>query len=376
MVASARLMLVVAVAVLAACGGKSGGGAESAGPGDIPGDATGDVPADVVEAGDAAVDAPAEARVDIGPPGCDPSSAAGLAACVSEPNWEADLAFIATPRDPGSPHWQEVQDLCARRFKDLGYTVELQAYGTGGIGVNVIGTKLGGARPDEHVIVSAHYDHIKGCAGADDNGSGAAGTLEAARVLSYGTWDRTLVVACWDQEEDGLIGSGQYALRAKKQGDDIVAAYVFEMIGFESSEPNSQTIPPGFDLLFPDAAKYVTDNDSKGDFLAVITDEASATQAGLMADQGKADGLPVLVLTVTDDLKTNPAIMNLLRSDHASFWMNDFPGMMITDTSEFRNPNYHCKKSPDTADTLTPAFAANVVRAAVASASQTLGMSK
>jgi Zn-dependent M28 family amino/carboxypeptidase len=42
-----------------------------------------------------------------------------------------------------------------------------------GSGVNVVGRKLG-SKPGQ-VVVAAHYDHIEGCSGADDNASGGGG---------------------------------------------------------------------------------------------------------------------------------------------------------------------------------------------------------
>src|SRR4051812_5098468 len=106
--------------------------------------------------------------------------------------YAADVAFIQGERTPGSAHWQEVQDFCAKRLEDLGYEVERQTYGTG---VNVIGLLRGASIPDEQVLISAHYDHIEGCAGADDNGSGVAAALDAARQLASKPRARTLVVA-------------------------------------------------------------------------------------------------------------------------------------------------------------------------------------
>jgi len=104
--------------------------------------------------------------------GTDAGPAAALGAQVSSDNIAADLAVIAVARPPGSSDWQAVQDLCAARFAAFGYTVERQEYGTG---VNVIGTKKGGGGADGSVIVSAHYDSIENCAGADDNASGWRG---------------------------------------------------------------------------------------------------------------------------------------------------------------------------------------------------------
>jgi Zn-dependent M28 family amino/carboxypeptidase len=46
------------------------------------------------------------------------------------------------------------------------------------------------------------------------------------------------------------------------------------------------------------------------------------------------------------------------RSDHASFWEQGFPAVMLTDTANFRNPHYH--RSTDTIDTLNLDFMAAV----------------
>src|ERR1700755_2321856 len=148
---------------------------------------------------------------------------------VDRAAYEADLTAIAGTRSPGTPHWQEIQDLCASRFEELGFTVERQQYATG---VNVIGVKMRTRKPAERVVVSAHYDSVPNCPGADDNGSGVAGTLEVARVPSKSSHDRTLVVACWDEEERGLIGAKAYVAHEKAAGTNIVLALVFEMIGY------------------------------------------------------------------------------------------------------------------------------------------------
>jgi hypothetical protein len=82
---------------------------------------------------------------------CGVGSNAASAACVSAERYEADLTTIVQARPSGSPHWQAVQDLCAARFAELGYQVELHKYATG---VNVIGQR--GTTGGKHVVVSAH----------------------------------------------------------------------------------------------------------------------------------------------------------------------------------------------------------------------------
>lgn len=260
---------------------------------------------------------------------------------VDRATYESDLASIAAaPRSVGSPHHKAVQDLCADRFAALGYEVERHAYGTG---VNVIGVRTGTKLPAERVVISAHYDSVLNCHGADDNGSGVAGTLEAARVLSMQKHDRTLVVACWDEEERGLIGSKAYAARAKAAGDQIVLSLVFEMIGYRSTAPMSQKTDPALEAVFPDAAAQIQANEYRGDFALVVNDESAALALADLQKVAGEVGLPVVNLSLLAALKQN--LDQLRRSDHAPFWDADYPAMMITDTAEFRNPHYHCPRS-------------------------------
>ncbi len=313
----------------------------------------------------------ADVARDVPPAVCGTSSPAAIAACVHESDLMTDLARIAAPRPPGSAHHDEVRDLCADRFAALGYTVERFDYGTG---VDVLGVKPGADPSAPRVILSAHYDHIAGCPGADDNGSGLAGVLEAARLLSTGHFQRTLVVACWDEEERGLVGSQAYARRAHDAGDAIAVAYVFEMIGFRSTEPSSQQLPPGLDLLFAPQARQIRDNDSRGDFIALIADDGARAMAGTLASAAAGVSLPSVSLFLTAAQSRSTLYGTLQRSDHAAFWAAGYPAIQITDTAEYRNPRYHCQHGQDTIDTLVPGFVQAVVQATVASVAGTLGL--
>ena len=350
--------LLAFAALAAACGGTTSAGADTAAVDTLEEDGAA---ADTSVAVDTAVAVDSSVTEDSAP-----LDTVTPGPAVEQSRYEADLAFVAAPRSPGSAHWQAVQDLCADRFTALGYTVERHAYGTG---VNVIGKLIGTAAPAEQVVLSAHYDHITGCAGADDNGSGVAGLLEAARVLAAAPHPRTLAVACWDEEERGLIGSGAWAARTVERGETVVVMYDFEMIGYRSDTPNSQTMPDGLELLFPDAAAALAANQYRGDFIAVIADAspASTLATSTLAGAAEAGGLPSLALQLPEGLEKSFVVGDLRRSDHAEFWDRDIPALMITDTSEFRYSGYHCYDGPDTPDRLDPAFATAVVRATVAS---------
>ncbi len=74
---------------------------------------------------------------------------------------------------------------------------------------NVIGRIQGTERPDEYVMLSAHFDSWDGGSGATDNGTGTLTMMEAMRILAevYPQPKRTILVGHWSGEEQGLNGS-------------------------------------------------------------------------------------------------------------------------------------------------------------------------
>jgi len=305
------------------------------------------------------------------PPSACAASPEALADCVDADAYQSDLEFIADLRVPGSTHWQAVQDLCADRLTELGYDVELFEYGSG---VNVLGSRPGSMPDAPRILIGAHYDHIEDCPGADDNATGVAGALEAARVLAQGSYARTLTIACWDEEERGLLGSTAFANAAADQGIPIGLYFNFEMIGYASDEPDTQQLPTGFDLIFPDEIAMIEANDNRGDFLFLTGDPGSAEGVANLQAQGARVDLSVVGVTLNAQQVSNPLFGDLRRSDHAPFWDQGFPAIFISDTGEFRNDRYHCFGGPDTVDTLVPSFTQKVLQATVASAAIALGL--
>ena len=78
---------------------------------------------------------------------------------------------------------------------------------------NVIAEIKGATKPDEYVLLSAHFDSWEGGAGATDNGTGTITMLEALRILKtvHPRPSRTIIVGHWNGEEQGLNGSGAFA---------------------------------------------------------------------------------------------------------------------------------------------------------------------
>jgi carboxypeptidase Q len=78
---------------------------------------------------------------------------------------------------------------------------------------NVVAELRGADRPEEYVLLSAHFDSWDGGSGATDNGTGTVTMMEAMRLLkaAYPTPRRTILVGLWNSEEQGLNGSRAFA---------------------------------------------------------------------------------------------------------------------------------------------------------------------
>jgi hypothetical protein len=96
--------------------------------------------------------------------------------------------------------------------------------------VNVVGELRGIVAPDECVIVGAHLDSWDGAEGAQDNGTGAATTLEAARLLAAAHVHprRTIRFVLFGGEEEGLLGSVAYVKAHKDALANVSAVLIHD----------------------------------------------------------------------------------------------------------------------------------------------------
>ncbi len=298
---------------------------------------------------------------------CGVHDAAALMACVSRRRVEADVRSIAKARSPGSPHHAAVRADCEKRFRELGFETWRHDYGTG---INILGRKSGFSKPTELVVVGAHYDQAGSCAGADDNATGIAALLETARVLAPARFDRSLILACWDEGERGQLGSIAHATLAHQQAHDIRLAVSLEAIGFTDDAKRSQRVPEDFDQAFPDQALALLDNDYRADFLIVVAESATESWAQRVVTHGKAVDLTVHTLTLTERMKVKQR--ELHRSDHASFWDRGFPAMLLTDSGPFRNAHNGCNQGADAPATLNFGFLASTTQVGVGAIAEVL----
>ncbi|MBL0922198.1 MAG: M20/M25/M40 family metallo-hydrolase [Phycisphaerales bacterium] len=215
----------------------------------------------------------------------------------------------------------------------------------------------GRVRPEEVIIVGAHFDAREDTPGADDNASGVAGVLELARTLRDRPMERTVRLVFFNLEEVGLIGAREHAAWTRERIDSgaekVVGMVSVEMIGYFCDEPGCQKSP------IPAIPGVFTPPD-KGDSIVVVATQASAAfaralGAGMRASEPR---MPVFMLDFVPG--RGETIPDVRRSDHAEFWDIGAPAVMLTDTSEFRNPNYH--KPTDTIETLDLERMTQVVR--------------
>lgn len=300
---------------------------------------------------------------------CTGGDEAALQACVSKARYVADVGFFGGAlRTPGSAHWRASADYCESVLRAEGFQVEVDEYSTGR---NIVGTLTGSARPNEHVVLGAHYDHIANCNGADDNATGVAGVLELARVLSDAPRQRSLVVACWDEEERGHLGSESWAKKAKGAGKSIAQYINFDMIGYASAAPNSQQMPAEYENIYREQYSALRADQFRGDFLWTFYDKRSQPFARTWLARGEALGRRSTGVQIPSALL---GMSSLQSSDHAAFWGQDWPAAHIGDTGDLRNPNYHCKNgTADTVATLDHDYAYDVIRATAAATLVMLG---
>ena len=204
---------------------------------------------------------------------------------------------------------------------------------------------LPGLRPESEgiYVVCAHYDstasrepdwysqwRILPAPGADDNASGVAAVLEAARVLAgqpraYGV--RFILFA---GEEQGLQGSQAYVASLSAAGARVLGAINLDMIAYDGNHDGAVELHAGM---------------------------LSASQA--LAD-ALARNMARYAPSLRPSIKTTTAIE---ASDHASFWAYGYPAVLAIEDWGHHTPYYHT--AGDTLSRLDLLYCRDVVRATV-----------
>jgi acetylornithine deacetylase/succinyl-diaminopimelate desuccinylase-like protein len=147
---------------------------------------------------------------------------------VEELSGEVETNIGGTPytilsRNKNQPGNDKAADYIQQKFESYGLEVTNQSFSSSGR--NVYAVQQGTDYPNQKYIISAHYDDMPSgtiAPGADDNASGTASVLEAARIISQYVSEYTIIYALWDEEEQGLVGSDYYATQAAAAGDSIL----------------------------------------------------------------------------------------------------------------------------------------------------------
>lgn len=213
------------------------------------------------------------------------------------------------------------------------YKVENETY------KNVLGSI--GTEYKERLIIGAHYDVYGDQEGADDNASGVAGLLELARLLAKEKLDYRIDFVAYTLEEPPFfrtekMGSYVHANYLKENNITVKGMICLEMIGYYKDEPNTQTYPiKEMSTIYGNRANFITvvQNEKSGNFGAEIEN--------LMKKQK-------LIPTVS--FKGSSLVTGVDFSDHLNYWNLNYPAVMITNTSFYRNKNYHTNK--DSLETL------------------------
>ncbi|MGB1072159.1 MAG: M28 family peptidase [Planctomycetota bacterium] len=255
-------------------------------------------------------------------------------------------------------------DFLTRKLESWGYQVireplDLPRYPGN---ANLIVEKIGNSEPDQILEIGAHFDSV-GNLGADDNGSGVIGVLEAARVFSTLETGRTVRFCLYACEEVGLLGSRHHVQQILAEPEEeFVGLINFEMIGYTDTQDGSQGAP----IRIP----FLADLPHTGDFILV----AGNFSSGWLGNRIEAhfDSYEPQLKYYSAN-RISGFFADAARSDHSPYWEAGLDAIMLTDTANFRNPHYH--EDSDTIETLDFEFMARIIRAVTACAIDWAGTS-
>ena len=198
------------------------------------------------------------------------------------------------------------QQYVYQKLESFGLTPIEENYSTDG--TNIIATQQGSEYPDEYYMICAHYDAVTYYA-ADDNASGTATVLEAARILSNVEFPYSIIYAFWDEEEIGLVGSYNYAQKAQNDNLNIAGVINIDMIGWDGDD----------DAVIEIHSNYLSQS---GYIVDVLEDVNANYTIGLFPNEEKP---------------------GTTASDHASFWQNGYGAVLLIEEywGDDFNPYYH-----------------------------------
>ena len=236
------------------------------------------------------------------------------------------------PRDWEHPaNLSKCADYITTHFTKAGAAVESQEFKVQGKSYrNVIGRF--GVGKGSKVVVGAHYDACGDTPGADDNASGIAALIELAYLIDKDAPQREVELVAYVLEEPpffrtSYMGSAVHAQSLASGKTHITGVIVLEMVGCFNDETGSQSYPSQLLRAF---------YPSRGNFIAVAGrwDQGDWIKAVKVGMKG-ATSLPVY------SIRAPAALPGIDFSDHFNYWPYGIQAAMITDTSFYRNKDYH-----------------------------------
>lgn len=223
------------------------------------------------------------------------------------------LTVLASNERKSNAGLDKARAFLTEEYKKIGFEVSLHPFGSG---TNIIAEKKGTTSPEKVLIISAHIDSV-GNAGANDDGTGTIGLLTVAKILAENSYPITIRVLGFDREEVGLKGSDAYVAQIKDK-QNIIGDIHFEMMGYNSRK---------------DGAFHVIDCNSG------LFGGNRPVNNSLFLSQSMKDSIAELNLNLTISKACTD------RSDHASFWRNKIPAIVISENffGGDGDPCYHAK---------------------------------
>jgi hypothetical protein len=245
-------------------------------------------------------------------------------------------------------------------FESLGLQTKLDPYSLScrtGLSYNLEAILPGtDSESSEIILITAHLDSVaqgvrssRVAPGADDNASGSAGVLEAARVLSQYKFKRSIYFVLFTGEEQGLVGSRAYAGRLKREGANIVGVFNMDMIGYDSDNNGV------FEIQAPDEDSF-----QLAELLMATANHYNFSLAPEVPNEAPPWSDHALVREVPNEAPP--------WSDHASFARQGYPAVLIIEDTELGetedfNPYYHT--TGDTLEAVNLSYARRIVQAIV-----------
>lgn len=271
----------------------------------------------------------------------------GLVDQVTWPQIQGNIARLTQfpTRNTRSRYNDAAAETLAAYFTGLGLAVAIEEFSFESVRYqNVVATQAGRVHPDSIFVVCAHFDSFVfgggSAPGADDDASGVAAVMLAAKLLAPYACDYTVKYVAFNCEELGAQGSIPWVRGALTEGLAIVGALNLDTLGWWQDGLDFD-----LDVITNDASRWLAD--------------ACQNAAGLYT-------------TMPAELHVDNS-MN--EGDHYPFWVFGYDALMLSEAAGYEDPelNPSMHTAGDTIDRIVPEFAlgnTQVVIAALATLAQ------